>query len=71
MNTSTTSAEQFINEQMELRMNLIYNPEFVQKCIEYVQSIGMSAQHWNENRAGILMWMANEVVAEGQRANQN
>jgi hypothetical protein len=67
--TPTNSAEQFINEQLQLRLDLIYNPMFVQQCIQYVQSIGMTAQQWNQNALGIMMLIANEVVAEGQKAN--
>ena len=67
--TPTNSAEQFINEQLQLRLDLIYNPMFVQQCIQYVQSIGMTAQQWNQNALGIMMIIANEVVAEGQKAN--
>ena len=67
--TPTNSVEQFINEQLQLRLDLIYNPMFVQQCIQYVQSIGMTAQQWNQNALGIMMLIANEVVAEGQKAN--
>jgi hypothetical protein len=59
-----SQAEQFITEQMNLRLELAQNPEFIQKCIEYVKSIGMSADEWNDNMIGILMLISNEVVSQ-------
>lgn len=57
-------AEQFISEQMKLRLELAQKPEFIQTCIEYVKSIGMSADEWNENMLSILMLISNQVVSQ-------
>jgi hypothetical protein len=63
-NQNDSQVEQFINEQMNLRLELAQNPEFIQKCIEYAKSIGMSADEWNDNMFGILMLISNEVVSQ-------
>ena len=57
-------AEQFISEQMKLRLELAQNPEFIQTCIEYVKSIGMSADEWNDNMLSILMLLSNQIVTQ-------
>lgn len=64
-----SSVEQFITSQMNLRLELIHNPIFIEQCISYVKSIGMSAEEWNQNKAGILMMIANEVVGYSQAVN--
>jgi hypothetical protein len=58
---------EFIEEQMRLRMELIETPAFREMCVAYAKSVGITADEWNENRAGILMIMANEVVGYGQK----
>ena len=50
-----------IESEFKRRTDLIENPEFRTKVAEYCKSIGMSAKDWNDNKAGILMMMANEV----------
>jgi hypothetical protein len=58
---------EFIEEQMRLRMELIETPEFREMCADYAKSVGITAKEWNENRAGILMILANEVIGYGQK----
>ena len=43
------------------REDLINNEDFRKLVAEYVQKIGVSAKTWNENKAGILIYIANEV----------
>jgi|LakMenEpi03Aug12_release.lakeMendotaPanAssembly.Ray.scaffolds.fasta_scaffold3698756_1 hypothetical protein len=43
------------------REDLINNEDFRKLVAEYVQKIGVSAKTWNENKAGILTYIANEV----------
>jgi hypothetical protein len=62
-----TQPIEFIEEQMRLRMELIEAPSFREMCADYVQSLDITAEEWNENKAGILMIMANEVVGYGQK----
>lgn len=65
--TTDELASQFIEEQMRMRLELIQNPTFVKECIGYVQSLDITAEEWNENKAGILMILANAVVGYGQK----
>jgi hypothetical protein len=58
---------EFIEEQMRLRMELIETPEFREMCVDYAKSVGITAKEWNENRPGILLIMANEVIGYGQK----
>jgi hypothetical protein len=60
--TTDSQAEQFIREQMNMRLELIKNPKFVKECITYVKSLGMGASEWNDNMFAILMLLANEAV---------
>ena len=40
-------------------VNKTSDPEFVKFCSEVVQEIGITAKEWNENKAAILVYMAN------------
>jgi hypothetical protein len=57
-----------IETEWKRRTDLIENPEFVKLCVEYAKKLGVSAKEWNENRAGLLMFFANEMCA---KENQN
>jgi hypothetical protein len=59
-------ANEFIEEQMRLRMELIERPSFIQMCADYAKSVGITAKEWNENKAGILLLLANEAVGYEQ-----
>jgi hypothetical protein len=63
-----TQPIEFIEEQMRLRMELIETPSFREMCADYAKSGGITAEEWNENQAGILLIMANEVIGYGQKA---
>jgi hypothetical protein len=49
-----------MQSEWKRRMDLIENPKFRALCIENVKKLGITAQEWNENKAGILMYFANE-----------
>ena len=57
-----------IETEWKRRTDLIENPEFVKLCVEYAKKLGVSAKEWNEHRAGLLMFFANEMCA---KENQN
>jgi hypothetical protein len=57
-----------IETEWKRRTDLIENPEFVKLCVEYAKQLGVTAKEWNENRAGLLMFFANEICA---KENQN
>lgn len=57
-----------IESEWKRRTDLIENPVFVKLCIKYAKQLGVTAKEWNDNRAGILMFFANEMCA---KENQN
>jgi hypothetical protein len=65
------TAEQFIENEMEFRMAIIKDELFIKNSIKVCKKMGLTAQDWNENKAGILMTFANELVKmDGQTGNQ-
>ena len=59
---STTNPNEFIKNEMELRMKLVENPDFIKQCINVAKQMGITAQEWNKNKAVILLHFANEVI---------
>ena len=57
MNTTT------IQTELKRRTDLIENPVFIQKAIEVVKMMGISANEFNNNKTAILMLIANEFCA--------
>ena len=55
MNTVT------IESEWARREELINSESFRLKAIEFCKQLGISAQEWNQNKAGILMYLANEA----------
>jgi hypothetical protein len=49
-----------IESEFKRRMDLMENREFRELCIEGAKKLGITAQEWNENKVGILMFFANE-----------
>lgn len=49
-----------MQSEWKRRMDLIENPKFRSMCIEGAKKLGITAQEWNQNKAGILMYFANE-----------
>ena len=59
--TTEAQAQEWIKAQWKRRTDLIESEEFRLNCIEVMKKMGISAKEWNENMAGLLMFMANEV----------
>lgn len=57
MNTTTT---QFIETEFQKRLDLINDENFRKICIKAAKKLGITAKEWNENKAAILMLMANQ-----------
>lgn len=49
-----------IETEMKRRTDLIESESFRKTAIEICKQIGITAKEWNENKAGILMMLANE-----------
>ena len=50
-----------IESEMQRRMDLIENADFRKLCVEYAKKLGITAEEWNQNKVGILMFFANEI----------
>lgn len=61
-NTTNNVAKEFISNEMNLRMKLMENPEFVQTAIKVAKQMGITADEWNQNMGGILLLFANEII---------
>jgi hypothetical protein len=56
-------AKQMIKNEMDLRMSIINDKEFRLQAVEVAKKLGLTAQEWNENKAMILLFMANEMIS--------
>ena len=52
-----------VETEMKRRTDLINDKSFVQDCIEISKELGITAEEWNNNRAMILLFMANEYCS--------
>ena len=58
MNTQVT-----IESELKRRMDLVEDPKFRQIAIEAAKKLGITAEEWNTNRAGLLLMFANEICS--------
>jgi hypothetical protein len=56
-----TKAQEYIVTELERRMVLVEDPKFIELAINYSKKLGVTAKDWNENKAGILMLLANKA----------
>jgi hypothetical protein len=56
-------AKQMIKNEMDLRMSIVNDKEFRLQAVEVAKKLGITAQEWNENKAIILLFMANEMIS--------
>jgi hypothetical protein len=65
-------AQEFIKAELKRRTDLVECLEFRKLAVELAKKMGITAQEWNNNKAGILLLLANEFCAKEnqlQRAN--
>ena len=60
-------ANELVKNEMNLRMSLINYEKFRIEAVEVAKQLGFTAQEWNENKAMILLFMANEMIAMDNR----
>jgi hypothetical protein len=61
-----------IKSELKRRMDLVNNPKFVKECIGMLKKLGITAKEWNENKASIILLLANETIkAENAMNRQN
>jgi hypothetical protein len=70
METQKNTAQQFISNEMEVRMKVIETPGFIEMAIEAAKQLGITAKEWNENKSMILMMFANEIIGIDNKNNQ-
>lgn len=58
---------ELIKNEMDLRMTLINDEQFRIEAVEVAKQLGFTAQEWNENKAMILLFLANEMIAMDNR----
>ena len=52
-----------IESEWKRRMDLVEDPKFRQIAIEAAKKLGITAEEWNANRAGLLLMFANEICS--------
>ena len=52
-----------IESEMQRRMDLINNPNFVKSCVESAKKLGITAEEWNKNKAMLCLFFANEICS--------
>ena len=57
-----TQAQQFIENEINLRVKLVNDPKFIKQSVDVAKRIGITANEWNENKAAILLYFANETL---------
>lgn len=55
-------AENYINQEFELRMKLVEDQQFILDSIKIAKQLGITADEWNKNKAMILLMFANEMI---------
>jgi hypothetical protein len=63
LKTKDMKAKQMIKNEMDLRMSIVNDKEFRLQAVEVAKKLGITAQEWNENKAIILLFMANEMIS--------
>jgi len=58
MNTQVT-----FESEWKRRMDLVEDPKFREIAIETAKKMGITAEQWNANRAGLLLMFANEICS--------
>jgi hypothetical protein len=44
-------------------MDLVNNPDFVKSCVESAKKLGITAKEWNENKAMLCLYFANQICS--------
>ncbi len=63
------NAQQFIENEMNLRVKLVEDVRFRELCIKACKDLGISAKEWNENKMAICLFLANEIISKDNKEN--
>jgi hypothetical protein len=61
-------ATEFIQTEMQRRLDLINDEQFRVKSVEMAKQLGITAKEWNDNKSALLMYFANEFCKLENRA---
>ena len=56
------TAEEFINEELDVRFKLVQDKIFRELCVKVCKELGVTAADWNANRADICLYIANQFI---------
>jgi len=57
------TTENFIHQEMQKRLDLVNDENFIIKSVEVAKKLGITPDEWNNNKAIILMYFANEFYS--------
>ena len=57
------TTENFIHQEMQKRLDLINDENFRIKSVQVAKKLGITPDEWNNNKAIILMYFANEFCS--------
>jgi hypothetical protein len=61
----------FIKTEYQRRLDLVNDVNFRKSCVELVKKLGITAEEWNENKAMLLLYFANEFCGIENKINKN
>jgi hypothetical protein len=59
---TTLEAEQFINNEMNLRIKLVEDVKFRELCVKMCKQLGITSSEWNKNKMEICLFIANQFI---------
>ncbi len=65
------TTQEFISKELEVRVKLASNENFIKSCIKVAKVLGISANEWNENKTTLLLFFANEAISVFNIKNDN
>jgi len=61
----------FIKTEYQRRLDLVNDVNFRKSCVELVKKLGITDEEWNENKAMLLLYFANEFCGIENKINKN
>lgn len=61
----------FIKTEYQRRLDLVNDVNFRKSCVELAKKLGITAEEWNENKAMLLLYFANEFCGIENKINKN
>jgi hypothetical protein len=63
--------KQFIKAEYQRRLDLVNDLDFRTSCVKLAKKLGITADEWNENKAMLLLYFANEFCGIENKMNKN